>query len=212
MASVAPISAQLSDSWGVSSRAGYNDSRRGNFAFISISTKSRKHPENSGRLLFSSPNSLKDLTTDNPLFEEGIFETDSFSEGAEEEIPHSEQGQLQSTTIPRKMQKGGLVPEEWKHMQQYLHLSKKAKKTQFLVKQRENTQLNELRDELRRQRIDLLSEAEESAHAQSLAGRTQLLTPSQLVKLESDLSVKAPDPRFLGKFLFEASSKSLSWM
>lgn len=134
------------------------------------------------------------------MFEEGMFETCSLSEDAEEGRngnPNAVQCEQESTNVLNRLRKGGLVPEGWKHMQQDLHLTKREKKTQFLMQQREKAQLNELRAELRRQRVDLLSETEESAHTQSLAGRTQLLRPSQLVELERDLSVKTPDPRFL---------------
>ncbi|KAI5060044.1 hypothetical protein GOP47_0024464 [Adiantum capillus-veneris] len=206
MAIIAPTSTQLSEPWRASLRGRYTEGRRGTSASTSMSTKPRKpkgFQEKPEPLSLSSSNFSEDPTSmEKLMFEEGIFETGSFSEGTDEGGQGSleiVQGKPKDTKARKPLQKGGLVPEEWKYMQQDLQMTKKEKKKQFLITQRENTQLNELRDDLRRQRIDLLSETEESAHAQSLAGRTQLLTPSQLVELERDLSTKAPDPRFLDK-------------
>lgn len=96
---------------------------------------------------------------------------------------------------------GGLVPEDWKFLQQDLHKTKAEKKREFRLQEMENAQLNELRAQLQRQKIELISSSERPSAVSSLPGLTQLPDRIQLLELERVLSSKPaskdqPDSEF----------------
>ena len=203
MMSVTPSSAQLAE-FGRLSRFSIRAAQNGGSKEVRLATQPRNSRVSQKRRF--SKLKKKEETTEKPIYDEAMFDTNSFC-GVTEEIesqdpPEKLAAGLETQDPPEKLAPGygsrGLVPEDWKYIQQNLHLTKLEKKKQFKIQQMENAQLNELRAQLRRQKIDLLSSTEQPPTDPSWTGRTQPLDRMQLVELERELSLKAAGKKTLG--------------
>lgn len=208
MTSVAPSSAQLAEFCHLSrcnirSAHAHNGSRRD--ARVATQPRKSRAFQKRGLSLSAAKLKEKDEVIEKSIYDEGVFDTDFQCKVPEEE--KVEEIQEKGGAVDGN---GGLVPEDWKYMQQDLHLTKLEKKKQFKLQQMENAQLKELRSQLQRQKISLLPSTEQIATGPSwTTDRPQLLDRMQLSELESQFKLKALGKRTLVSFWCRRKTKNL---